>query len=151
MTLDELKRKLEVITSLKENETISTFEFLPINKSTWAGSFWRTIARDNAKATYDAIYSVYLEACEIEELAERVKTSFNGLRVLMKTYSDNKNMVGDLDTLIYIFTETPREIQNDEIIEIEQKDEIPRSCGDKFLFPTTTAIEFAHVNVFKVL
>jgi ankyrin repeat protein len=95
--MEELLKKLEILATIKEGQTISTYGTLSIiEHNAWSTTFWRTYARENRQKTINYIKSILDDAMDhIDNLVVRnlVIKAMQGVSNLKFTYKDDLKIV----------------------------------------------------------
>lgn len=104
MDLKEINILIDRISYLKEGETIDSFGGSVQNKSSWSTTFYRTLYGDSRIRVCQYIEGIVNQLIAIiisdktlrEDYIEKITPLQSGLRVLIRTYSDD--LVSDLIT-----------------------------------------------------
>lgn len=145
--IEELLKKLEILSNIKEGQTISTYGTLAIiEHNAWSTTFWRQYAGENRQKTVNYIKGVLDDAMEhIDNIVVRnlVVKAMTGIVNLKVTYKADVIIVAFIDTMLNSYHALLEPVSSDsdnnilnvngEVLEVSTEfDDLGDNLGEKY-------------------
>jgi ankyrin repeat protein len=103
---EDIINKLNVIASIKKDQTFSDAYDIPLDHNIWSTTLWRTYNREDRKKSINSIntildqaYTLYTESYD-SNIMNMIMAALSGLENLKITYKGDHMIIGLIDTII---------------------------------------------------